>query len=161
MKLDDLNLSANHGGSGDDDNDDDAFYRQLMSFDAAGNGPGAVDSDCVLEDGMNAAASSIVLDGPAMERMSPSEIFIVDFRKYCEGDGAAKEAKEQMAPTYFRCIVPEEAFDIVVCPSCQLLFRGEEFEVALINNGHLCPFCRFSFSSSSPARLVSATAAAT
>ena len=79
----------------------------------------------------------IVLDGVALEKINRSEIFVIDYRKYCP----------QMIPKYYRCIVPEQSYDILICPNCQLLFGGEQYEVALINNGHLCPFCRYKFSS--------------
>ena len=162
MKLDDADCfdGDDEGMGGDGDDHDDAFYRQLMSFDAASHGPSAVDVDVDLDSDQHAAATSdIVLDGDALELMDPSEIFIVDFRKYSDIDGAKKKKKEAAVPTYYRCIVPDDAFDIVVCPGCQLFFRGEEFEVVLINNGHLCPFCRFPFSASSSAvrRLSSAS----
>merc|ERR1712154_375049 len=119
--IDDLNS--------DDDADDDTFYRQLMDFDTAKN------DDEFNENQHN--ESSIILDGVALEKINPAEIFVIDYRKYCK----------DITPKYYRCIVPEECYDIISCPNCQFLFRGEEYEVALINNGHLCPFCRYKFSS--------------
>ena len=79
--------------------------------------------------------AGIVLDGKCLESINPSEIFVIDFSKYC------KEIKVK----YFRCIVPEQSYQIIQCPNCQLLFQRDEYEVALINNGHLCPFCRYKF----------------
>ena len=124
MNLDDMDEDLNS-----DDNDNDVFYQQLMNFD---NNDGGED-----ESDLDGNMPSIILDGIALEKINPSEIFVIDYRKYCK----------DMAPKYYRCIVPEECDDIIICPNCQLLFRGEEYEVALINNGHLCPFCRYKFSS--------------
>merc|ERR1711972_1108585 len=120
--------------------DNDSFYQQLMDFDAGDDDGGgvlgaevelSVEASKEREAELHARAR-IVLDGDALEKMKPCEVFVVDYREHWA----------KATPSYYRCIVPEEAHEIVKCAGCQFLFNGEEFEVALINNAHLCPFCR-------------------
>ena len=121
MNLDDESDIDSQNGD-----DDDLFYQQLMNF---GDEDEEEQSDGGRERG------SIVLDAKCLENIDSSEIFVIDYTKYCK----------QMTPKYFRCIVPQQCYQIIQCPNCQLLFQRDEYEVALINNGHLCPFCRYKF----------------
>merc|ERR1712154_256042 len=114
MNLDDE--SEINSENGDDDDEDS---------DLSGDGDGSGRRE----------RGRIVLDGKCLENIDSSEIFVIDYTKYCK----------DMVPKYFRCIVPEQCYQIIQCPNCQLLFQRDEYEVALINNGHLCPFCRFKF----------------
>lgn len=123
-------LGTEENGDSDTESDfaNDAFYQQLMNFEQA-------EDECEFENEDVKKEHNIIIDEKSLQKINCKEIFVIDYRQYCP-----------IFPVrYLRCIIPEMVSAIIICPSCSMFFRSEDFEISIINHHNMCPFCRHIF----------------